>query len=126
MTLTVACPFTRSKLTGTVAPGSVVVKVTEPVKLMSVFQLSSTARTWTSKASPATCVRGVPVFPSCVPAAADSPGINSCRRTAGPEDGSVGVGVPVAVSVAGGVEVAVSVSVEPGVALGVAVGDRAS
>src|SRR5690348_6209400 len=50
------------------------VSVTE----VTTFQFASTALTTMVNAAPAACALGVPVLPDAVPAAAVSPGSNSC------------------------------------------------
>ena len=76
----VLSPLTKAIDPGSVAVSLVEVSATTLVMLLTVFQLSSQARTTTSNAIPTVCAVGVPNRPVTVPGAADSPGRSTCTR----------------------------------------------
>ena len=77
-------PFKSGELAGKVALVVEEVIPTLSLTLVSTFQLASTALTVTLNAVLASCATGVPVLPLAVPAAAVSPGTNSCSLVNGP------------------------------------------
>src|SRR5581483_2772047 len=83
VTLKVLEPPLRSALAGKVAFASLEVMLMLS-RLLTRFQLASTALTRTLKAVPAACAVGVPVLPVALPAAAVSPGMSSCNLVKDP------------------------------------------
>ena len=73
VTLKFLLPLTNAALAGTTAFTSLELIATVSLVLIK-FQLASTALTVATKAVPAVCGTGVPVFPVGVPGAAVSPG----------------------------------------------------
>jgi hypothetical protein len=84
VTLNVCVPAKSAALPGGVAAVSVVLIAIVWVTVLTKFQLASTALTVTVTAAPAVCAEGEPVLPVVVPAAAVSPGINTCNFAAAP------------------------------------------
>src|SRR5438445_8766803 len=77
-TIKARVPFTSGELAGRVTLVVEEVIPTLSLTLVSAFQLASTALTVTLNVVLTICATGVPVLPLAVPAAALSPGANSC------------------------------------------------
>src|SRR5947207_680824 len=74
-------PEARAAFAGSVALGSLEVRPTVSVTVLTTFQLASTALTVTLKGVHAVWALGAPVLPAAVPGAAVSPGANNCNFT---------------------------------------------
>ena len=83
-TINARVPFTSEEPAGKVALVVEEVIPTVSLMLVSTFQLASTALTVTLNVVATICATGVPVLPLAVPAAALSPGANSCSLANGP------------------------------------------
>ena len=77
VTLEVCVPLANAPLGGPAMAGSLEVKLTVSVTVLTKFQKASTALTVTLKAIPAVWAFGVPVLPELVPGAVVSPGTNT-------------------------------------------------
>src|SRR5438132_11013611 len=81
VTLKATVPALKAVLAGRAGFGAEEVRPTVSLRVLTTFQLASTAFTVTLNAVPAICALGVPVLPVAEPGAAVSPGANNCSFT---------------------------------------------